>query len=100
MMKDGELEKLAKGFAGVRRRASDFAAARRSEQPTPFCQRCMTSHVDNPNVCISNLEDRVVEAAMNWYRQHGYIPNLAAAHYEVPLIKATCDLMKAREDQK
>ncbi len=46
---------------------------------------------------MAKLEQAVVDAALNWFRWHGYIPNLAAAHYEVPLIAATRALIVARE---
>lgn len=37
---------------------------------------------------LTALEREVVDAAMDWFHWHGYIPNLAAAHYEKPLIAA------------
>jgi hypothetical protein len=44
------------------------------------------------------LKDAVVVAAKEWFKWHGYIPELAPEHYEVALIKAMRELLES-EDQ-
>lgn len=48
---------------------------------------------------LEEEEKAVIDAALNWHHWHGYIPNLSAAHYEVPLIKATRALMATKNIQ-
>lgn len=61
-----------------------------------LCEGWQMGHIDE-GAHIANLEWQVVEAAIKWYREHGYIPELAATHYEKSLIESTKALIAARE---
>jgi hypothetical protein len=46
------------------------------------------------------LQLAVVEAAKEWYRYHGYIPEMTPEPYETPLITSTRALVQFEAEQK